>query len=180
MCTFDYMGAAEFENGALPTAFETLFNAKDLEAYTFNVSGNPELPWYSSKMQKFDCALRDKIKEDNVLSATVFVIAPKKIRPHVDQVIRLIADGYEDFLKEPTYLRETLFSSWRWSDYEEDEWIYHAKQGWIELDNGFMFFASEDMWRDFCKLFDHEPSFDIEVLRPDFSCIDQVLESYKT
>jgi hypothetical protein len=177
ICTFDYMGAAEFEMGALPQALYAISKADDLEAYTLDVTGNPEFSLLSQRWQACDSSGLAKIKNDYKLSATVFVLAPKKIRLHVDQTIYRIAGGDEDFLQERTNLRRSVFCPWYWSDHEEDAWEHSITQGWIELNNGYMFFASEDMWRDFCNLFDQNPKFDIKVTEPDFTTIDKALES---
>lgn len=177
ICTFEYMGAAEFETDALAKAFHAINEAKDLEAYTLEVKGHPEFPWYSRKMQAFESEALETIKKSHELSTTVFVLAPKKIRPHVELVIRRISHGDEVFLSERTKLRDTMFSTWYWTDETEDVWTRTRTQGWIEFDNGYMFFANEGMWRSFCELFlNKQPDTEIKVKQPDFTNVDDALK----
>jgi hypothetical protein len=174
LCSFDYMGAAEFEFGALPEGFRKIAKATDLEAFTIDVSGSPHLHWEMEKKYSYqDLA---KVGRRQKLNATIFVLAPQKFRPAVVQTISVAAHGEDERLKEPTRLRSTVLCSWRWTGYEsEAKWQRRTIQGWVELDNGFMFFASEAMWRNFCKLFNVEVPSRIEVRQPDFARVESAL-----
>jgi len=179
LCCFDYMGASEFEMGAIPQAFGKISKSRpDLEAYMMTISGAPEF-LRSDKLRKYEHRPLEEIRRNHILYATVFVLSPKAIRPHVDEVIRSLALGEEDFLKERSCVREARFFSPLWADSEEDEWYHSIPQGWLELNNGFMFFANEEMWRGFCELFGVSvPGVcDIQPMQTDFSAVNKALES---
>ena len=114
--SFDYMGAAEFEFGALPKALQQIAKA-NLSAFSFEVDGRP-----------------------------VYVLAPSEWQQEVEARIREFAKDYGKHyyqLKEPTRLHAVL----------HDEPYTDRLCGWIELDNGFMFFTDEEMWSKTCDLF---------------------------
>jgi hypothetical protein len=84
------------------------------------------------------------------------VIAPSEWHDEVQQRIFQWATNTappQEYLKEPTWLPEVLKPS-----------PLHPLRvsGWLELDNGFMFFTNEEMWQRTCALFsvdvpDQEP-----------------------
>lgn len=112
--SFDYMGASEFEWGAVPEALQKLAKA-DLAAFTFDIDGS-----------------------------TIYVLAPSWWRADVEARIREFAkDAYGYRLKEVTRLYGVL----------HNERYTERLAGWLELDNGFMFFTDEEMWRKTCELF---------------------------
>lgn len=181
ICSFDAMGASEFEMGALPEAIQKLNDGfMNLEAYPMTVSGNPNFS-LSGKFQEYESSAREMIRKDHKLEGTVFVLAPRHIRLHVEGVICALALGKEDFLMEHTYLNRTLFTSLQWvnKDGDDGKWQLRIPQGWLELDNGFMFFANEDMWREFCELFGVVVSGVTETnpVYPDYTLVNKALES---
>lgn len=116
--SFDYMGAAEFEFGAVPKALNAMMSDRKHLA-TFTVDG---------------------------LARPVFVVCPEAWRDGVTARIEGWADpdcGKRPRTKESVRLHDALVD-------ETDEW---APVGWLELDNGFLFFVDETMWRNACHLF---------------------------
>lgn len=114
--SFDYMGAAEFEWGAVPEALRRIAKAK-LAAFLVDIEGR-----------------------------TVYVLAPVEWQAAVEARIRDFAKDYGPDhyrLKEPTRLHAVL----------NDEPYTDRLAGWLELDNGFLFFTDETMWRHTCNLF---------------------------
>ena len=112
VCSFDYMGAAEFEFGALPKALHAMSKMK-LIATSAEVS-----------------------------AGTVYLLCPAEWVEELTARIDGWASGDGDRLKEPTLLPGALAG---------DEWCRAV--GWIELDNGFMFFTDPQMWRGAAGLF---------------------------
>jgi hypothetical protein len=134
--SFEYMGAAEFEFGAVPQALQGLANAHDrLTAGSFEVP----LSQVSAGWR------RDAEKVAATGQASVYFIAPAEWAEEVELRIRTWAkEGFRSELKETTNLASTLRPS-------ED---FHGRTvGWLELDNGFMFFTDEQMWLDTAALF---------------------------
>lgn len=114
--SFDYMGSAEFEFGALPKALQRIAKA-DLAAFTIDVDGH-----------------------------SVYVLAPAEWEAEVEARIREFAKDYgSDYyrLKETTRLHAVL----------NDGPYTDRLAGWLELDNGFMFFTDREMWSQACELF---------------------------
>jgi hypothetical protein len=174
LCFFEYMGSAEFEFGALPKAFQSMVsNMDDLEAYLVYVVGSPEFP-FNRKFNAYGYEELESIKKKHPIEATVFVLAPKHIRPHVEETIHAIVFD-EQRLQDPANLNDTIFCDPEWD--ERSEWARKKTCGWIELDNGFMFFSNEDMWRDFCRLFGvPDPELvELPVKIPDFGPVNEAL-----
>lgn len=128
---FDYMGSAEFEWGAVPEALSKLASS-ELEAFTVAI-----------ELAKVPANWRDQSGEVPEGSAILFVIAPKKEAQEVAERIETLAYEKVD-TKERVGLHEALrpFNDW---DGET--------AGWLELDNGFMFFRDGNMFQQTCKLF---------------------------
>jgi hypothetical protein len=139
--SFDYMGAAEFEFGAVPEALQRIAKFSDgglLAGHTFDIALTDVLPdWREPKGYKPDG------------SATIYVLAPQDWMPEVEDRVREWAGkGYGSNLKEPTNLDRALRSN---PDAKENYWEHLT--GWLELDNGFMFFTDEEMWRKTADIF---------------------------
>jgi hypothetical protein len=122
--SFDYMGAAEFEWGAVPEALSKIARS-DLVAFWFNVPDH-----------------------------TIFVLAPAEWRTEVEARIREFTRDYGDdyyHLKESTLLHQVLYE-----DDPKRREFYERYGGWLELNNGFLFFTDEEMWAKTCDLFEVE------------------------
>lgn len=131
--SFDYMGAAEFEFGAVPEALSSIVhNVKKYQAFSFtfplaDVAGH----W------------KDESKVAPEGDATIYVICHKD---HVDEVqtrIKEWAGPTRDDLKESTRLANALRPDERDTD----------RCGWLELNNAFFFFSDEEMWQNTARLF---------------------------
>lgn len=186
LCNFEYMGAAEFEFGSLPKAFQKLVESmkkNDLEGYCFSVIGQPALSIDTLPYREYGYEQISRVERGNTLEATLFVLAPKTIRKHVEEVILSLSISDDSMrLQEPTNLRETIFSCPEWEGMSKDEWKRRKTCGWLELDNGFMFFSQEEMWRNFCELFGVSiPSKDdLLIVTPAFSVVSEQLAKLQT
>lgn len=133
--SFDYMGAAEFEWGAVPEALNRLARAKDLVAVEFTVP-----------LRHVAKNWRDKTDDQPKGSAHVFILCRAEDAVEVGDRIRGWAksgDGRED-LKECTHLAGSLRPFHEWDG---------EVCGWLELDNGFFFFTDREMWEGTARLF---------------------------
>lgn len=130
---FDYMGASEFEWGAVPEALRALASRDDLVAHTFTI------PLAEVEKNWRDCSTAKPPGE-----ATVFLLAPAPFAEEAERRIRLWASGKGERLKESTRLSSALRPIEEWD---------RDVCGWLELDNGFAFFTDEEMWRKTCALF---------------------------
>lgn len=132
--SFDYMGAAEFEFGAVPEALQGLAkDAADLDAFTISVP-----------LAQVPADFRDKSKAIPEGAAEIYVICRHKQANEVTKRIEGWTKEAWPSLKEGLRLTAALrpFNEW-------DE----RTVGWLELDNGFFFFTDRDMWRQTCDLF---------------------------
>jgi len=131
--SFDYMGAAEFEFGAVPKALQGIAARSDrLAGWSFTIP-----------LAKVAKNFREKGPAPKG-SATVYVLADESWRPEVEDRIRGWAKEPYGGLKETTRLSSTLRPVTEW----DGETV-----GWLELDNGFFFFTDEAMWEATCDLF---------------------------
>jgi hypothetical protein len=126
---FDYMGSAEFEFGAVPKALSIMGeNFEKLVAFTIHT------PF---KHERWDKPTVKGIKQ-------VHIICMKEHRDDVVKRIKIYAmNSYKNDTKEMVCLNESLAL-------EELSNI----AGWLELDNGYMFFTDKEMFEKTCKLFD--------------------------
>lgn len=134
--SFDYMGAAEFEFGAVPKTLERIAkDHKKLVAFSFDLDVVNEVA-------------EDKWKGDYgdiPVIATIYVMCHKDWREEVENRIRgWASERWGVDLKETTRLASTLRPSTEW----DGETV-----GWLELDNGFMFFTDREMWEKTCDTF---------------------------
>lgn len=135
---YDYMGSAEFEWGAVPEALQKMAKT-ELEATSFTIDLNDVAKDW-----------RDKSKKAVKGEATIYTLAPPSFRDEIERRIRAYAaESYipkdpELRLKEATHLASTLRP---YSEYDG------RTVGWLELDNGYMFFTDEDMFKGACSLF---------------------------
>jgi len=135
--SFDYMGAAEFEFGAVPEALSKMVEQREeYESFEFTVPRKKiAKPWWR---------LRDKATSPQLeTDPAIYIFCRKGDREEVTKrIVECAADTLR--LKKPTMLHYTL-------DPEPDR---NARTvGWLELDNGFAFFTDKTMWENFCGLF---------------------------
>lgn len=135
--SFDYMGAAEFEFGAVPKTLQAI--AKDADKYLTTTLSIP--------LKKVEKNWRDKSAEDPTGEAVIYVICQKGDVQEVHNRIKGWAFKPYDKnnqLKEITMLSQVLRPSGDWTP---------SAVGWLELDNGFFFFTDKEMWEKTAKLF---------------------------
>lgn len=136
---FDYMGAAEFEYGALPAAFNKMAEMAEegkLESFSVDVETSGDSHAWKDEAQ-------------GVCKDTVFVVCSAERKEEVTARIHGYARG-EDLTSLRTRESVRLESSIR----------IRAKGnrppshiGWLELDNGYFFSVDEDKWKLFSSLF---------------------------
>jgi len=136
---FDYMGAAEFEFGALPKALQRIAEASHAKPR-------------KSKLTAFDITVPLAEVPPNWQAkkaaapggeATIYILCQKDHADEVNTRIRAWAAG-DERLKESTRLTNTLRPFHEWDG---------DTVGWLELDNGFFFFTDREMWQQTCSLF---------------------------
>ena len=146
--SFDYMGAAEFEFGAVPQALKMIAsNADHLEAFTIQFPLSEVKEPYSFGYHRVNGrrVKKKKVTQECKSLAEIFVIAPKEWREELAVRIKKWAcEDYNPGLKASTCLNASLRPT-------ED---YHKRKvGWLELDNGFFFFTDREMFKQVAELF---------------------------
>jgi hypothetical protein len=130
--SFDYMGASEFEWGAVPEAMAALHQAKEKVAFSFEVKGKDITQPWNKKGAVFPDV------------STIYVVCIKDIKKDAEAKIRqILKDEQSADLKEATCLSYALDTQ------KEDK----RTCGWLELENGFFFFTDKEMWEGTSKLF---------------------------
>lgn len=133
--SFDYMGAAEFEFGALPKSLAPFArDAKSLVAFTLTLGPKEYADSFARRWKK---------KGGKKLAREVYVLCRGDDREYAESIIRSCALNKKD-LKEPSRLEDALDRI----DGEECRTC-----GWYELNNGFFFFTDRAMWERTCALF---------------------------
>lgn len=139
--SFDYMGSAEFEWGAVPEALQAI--AKDADQLR---SRKISIPLKDVKPD-----FRDKPKgkaPEPQGEATVWVIARKdEIDEAITRILEMARLGYEYSTKESVNLDRAL------RPYSAMPDLYDRLGGWLELDNGYFFFIDEEMFTKTARLF---------------------------
>lgn len=121
--SFDYMGSAEFEFGALPKALKAI--AADVDKLTVNT-------------------IEVETKNGNV--GMVFVIAREE---QMDEVCDYISSkGYDEYDREFMTKESVRLQANIDGDKYSDRTV-----GWFELDNGYFFFTDKTMFQDVCQIF---------------------------
>ena len=130
--SFDYMGSAEFEFGKVPETLSSIFNSLS-EFTTKKIE-------VSFKAQKWGETEICKGK------APVWIICKKEDIEEVKERIEYYA--ITDYNTNQYTTKEMVFLNSSLAGHKE------KLQGWLELDNGFMFFSKEEMFDNFVQLFD--------------------------
>lgn len=134
--SFDYMGAAEFEFGAVPKAFQRL--AK--------LAGENKLKTTELQLKPSQVHKKYRPKDAPVPKEvpTIYVLGPEEDLPEIVERIRGFAAEPYSGLKETTRLNSALMPAHEW----DMDLI-----GWFDLDNDFMFFTDGVAFRKTCGLF---------------------------
>ena len=125
---FEYMGAAEYELGAAGYALARIAEGVTDGSYS---------QW--SFFPKLGVSKRHELEKPKTPIA-LYVIGRTAHRSEIEEVITLLANkpGVEyDQLKEPAFVARSLRPS--------PQSPRRKTEGWLELMNGFLFFANEDM-----------------------------------
>ena len=123
---FDYMGAAEYEWGEVPKAFQMIVEQiKDLVPFQIEVKA--------------------KVRNGKTGKGTVYVLCNKEYKDEVTRRIKYYAEkgktafgqyeADEPVTRDNVLLAETLVG---------EEWADCC--GWLELSNGYMFFTDKEMF----------------------------------
>lgn len=133
--SFDYMGSAEFEYGAVPEALQKIAKA----------AGANELVAFAVTVPRAEVPPAWDAPEDATVEgdATVYVLCPTEMRDEVEGRINEWART-EPQMQESLRLHGALRPMKKW-----DKDVC----GWLELDNGFAFFVDEVMFTRTCALF---------------------------
>lgn len=126
ICTFDHMGDLDFAGGALPDTIDKMVKTElvafDMEAHTSPYDYHPRgRPLHGRH------------------ACTIHVICPHTIREDVAVRIARIAFEEPFGVKRPVYLERSIR--------QRAKAIKARNAGWIELDNGFVFFVYKQMAR---------------------------------
>lgn len=136
--SFDYMGSAEFEWGAVPKALEGIWNLR--ERYTaFRKTISYHYLSYEGKLSNPE-HLRGKVE--------IGVICPKENSEEVVTRIEVWAD--DDYFKKGGQLKEVTLFPYACSGKDTSIRPY---KGWLELDNGFFWFIDDGMFQKTAELF---------------------------
>ncbi len=131
--SFDYMGAAEFEFGAVPKALGAM-----VERSAVGKRHRSQVPGLATFEIMF--------AHDGV-THTLYAIADADATMEVAERVQswLLPYGERPDLKESPMLDRALAG---------DEWC--RTRGWFELDNGFFVFLDREMWQQMAALFELE------------------------
>lgn len=137
--SFDYMGSAEFEFGAIPKALAQIAdNQKQLIC-------NSVVLHYEFRSYRWS----EDIDKEHKGNGRVYYICHKEQQKEVKtRLSRWALDRSHGLhsTKEPILLDKSMAGCKGKHEY--------PVLGWLELDNGFMFFTDETMWRNTCQLFE--------------------------
>jgi hypothetical protein len=161
--SFDYMGSAEFEWGAVPQSFSNIArNRKEYISFSKIFKG--------SKYQTYEVPVgkkRRKIIDMPAREVTIYVLCHSDIKEQIDSYLEKLRQG--DYgnsgvsLKEGTRFRACLFPeeeySWvsRLKRKEDPKWcmsVYERIKGWVDIENNFMFFRDKEMYEATKALFE--------------------------
>jgi hypothetical protein len=137
--SFEYMGAAEFEFGAVPKALALIHaNSDSLVAFSF-------------RFPQAEVARHWRDKSNTLPTGTVeiFVICDEEWIDQVTARIRLWASQDSNTGRGGTLHEESQLSTVLRPYGEGPDTC-----GWLELNNGFFFFTDEEMWKATAELFD--------------------------
>lgn len=130
--SFDYMGAAEFEFGAVPKALNVIAvaaEAKKLVADSFVIPAN-EIELIFGK-GSFD-------------DTEVYILCQGSDLEEVKERVRACFGKDHPRTKEVTDAARSV---------DKNNTYRKRPVGWLELNNGFFFFTDKEMWEQTCKLF---------------------------
>ena len=134
---FDYMGSAEFEFGAVPKALHEI--AKMAEAEKLVVAR-------LEVETKDDPRPFGKTAKPGIVKGTVWALCHED---HVANVTTRIKKWARDEFEGGRGTKETVGLERALREPESP----HRAKGWLELDNGFLFFIDEEMFKKAANMF---------------------------
>ena len=171
MCTLEYMGAAEFEWGGLPKTLSHMWDAgqnhKSLTSFAFNLAPHERALSWNRKFR------RGKEAFPAARTVTVFGICYTHDLDEVkSRVSSFCKEDVKDRSRCPQFKREPLIHNSFDLDMlpkKEENYPSRPTQGWIDIDNDFMFFSNAKMWTDFCSCFGITPCAVPEIIPSDYT-----------
>lgn len=127
--SFDYMGSAEFEFGAVPATLQFLAEQSEAKNLVTGVVQNKTKPF-----------------------KPVYFLCPKEYEEEVRKRILAFRSGEPGWGGKPDFRTKEYCGL---HDYfaKDDPDDYHKKNlGWLEIDNGYAFFVDKDMFTKFCTI----------------------------
>lgn len=155
--SFEYMGAAEYEFGSLPRALFWMTAPGDVVSFKFTLSGKKIAPHWRRRHEhqmarlkeigaahlRLEKVARAKKPDWGIPDQEIGVICREPHREEIkDRIIKLAAGKLH--VRDATHLDLAL-------DPQEER--DRETCGWIEIDNGYMFFLDLDMWQKASGLF---------------------------
>lgn len=134
--SWDYMGAAEFEFGAIPACLKKMLTASiegRLGAHVFTIKVSPRL-----KEDSYQRNYKKKIK------VQIYVICNKDHVKNVNETIKLMVND-KIRLKEISCIYDAIFPR----SFDFKKFI-----GGIELNNGWFYFTNPETFKKVCQLFE--------------------------
>lgn len=150
--SFDYMGAAEYEFGAVARSLQDVAKKarrEMLRASRFEVDLNEVQPDWDLRKSSYK---KDWPKA--VGSAPVFLLCEPRQEAEIERRIRVWAGGQQRGMgDDSTRDRVGIDSSLRPNPAKP----WHGETGgWLEMSNHLLFFTDETMWRKTCAIFETE------------------------
>ncbi len=150
VCRFDYMGSGEYECGGVQEAFLALAEAaqkQEVIGTTLTVPAKPPRIYQGADNKTLHRTKKQLTEEPK----TIYVLCQKIMLDHVTEIVKLCALAeplIDSKVRDYVGLPCALFP-------DADD---HNSVGWLELDNGYLFFADKEMFEKMCKLFEVSPS----------------------
>lgn len=153
VCSFDYMGAAEYEFGKIPTVLREIAAEKVLVKSEYVLPANIIKPGYwrqviaeSERRKELEAAKAEgkkakpakPVEMPATLDMKFFILCTEEEKEYAEALIRALAAGVQR-LKESACLEYVLDPDPRREDFYKD------LVGWLELNHGFFFFRDEQM-----------------------------------
>lgn len=160
---FDYMGAAEYEHGAVPEflhSFAQLAEAGKIIAGALKVPANRG-KWTKEGPTVFQRAkithvklTKEELTARAALPKTgiVYYLCPAEHQDKIQVFIKDIAK-YGSFRRGYNFKDRPMLDSMLGNDYQPQHALYKKISGWLVLNHDFMFFVDEHMFTEVAKLY---------------------------
>lgn len=132
VCEYDYMGSSEFEFGAIPDAIRMVMNKRCyLTPFSMAIKGDSVIKPWKDHQHAYPTDI------------PIYVLCSEAEKEEIqDRIKELFTEPAQKNLKEllfypPLAVNDEMF----------------AVRGWFELNNGFYFFTSREMWQGMTMLY---------------------------